>query len=300
MTIDRELWAKALTIYDHARYHGEDLSRQKLCDALQISDRLSSQILFAIENKGIIRFEPARIAGTKESILVLPDVHVPFYDELTLQVALEFGKRNNVTKIVLLGDFQDCYKISSFSRIPDRKISFAEELNIGYEILCRIRSAFPDAEILYKEGNHELRTKRYIIENAPELSDLLEDLLPEKLHLKDLKIDYMVNHFQIGKLWFYHGHEIPCRGSNAEHICNIVFRHTNDHAICGHWHRKQDKSFKKISGEFYGVHVVGGLFGPQDYSPINQWTNGFAHVEIDEAGNFCVHNFHVINGEIFT
>ena len=69
--------------------------------------------------------------------------------------------------------------------------------------------------------------------------------------------------------------------------------------MVGHYHRRQEKIFKKISGERYWVGALGYLGGPQDYAPLNQWSQGYAIVDFDESGRFHPHLFEIVEGRSY-
>ena len=142
------------------------------------------------------------------------------------------------------------------------------------------------------------RLQKYIWDNAPQLTELVRNLLPEKLGLKELNIEFHETPFRIGKLWHLHGHERGRGGYNAEYITNVMWKYIHDNFIVAHWHRRQEKIFKSISGKTYYGGVVGCLCQDMDYAILNNWTKGFALVYYDTNGFFNVKLYDIIDGYV--
>ncbi len=292
--IDKNLWQKAYCILKKQK-----VGRNKLKELLGVSEKTAEFLLNAYNNKSILSFNPDILeVKTKEIVAFLSDIHIPYEDKLNLDIAIEYIRDIKPTKIILGGDIVDFYKISKFINNPKQRNVF-EEINITKNFLYKIRNLFSDAEIIYLEGNHERRLETYIISNAKELYELLENILQEKLELEKLNIQYVKQPFAIGKLWYMHGHEVNCKNSNAEYITNIVWKKVHNNFICGHWHRTQDKTWKNINGKYYGGYVTGCLCENLDYAIINNWNNGFAIIKYDTNGFYNVENKKIIDGKIF-
>lgn len=294
MQIDKSLWQKAYYILKK-----EKIGKYKLKELLDISEKTAEFLINAFENKDILTFNPDVFEiNTKEIIVYLSDIHIPFENKLSVDTAIDYIKEINPNKIILGGDVLDFYQISNFLKNPKER-NVIDEIKHTKEFLYKIRNLFCDAEIIYLEGNHEQRLERYIINNAKELYEVLENILQEKLELDKLKIQYIKQPFAIGKLWFMHGHEVNCKSANAEYITNIIWKKVHNNFICGHWHRTQDKTWKNINGKYYGGYVVGCLCKDLDYALINNWNNGFAIIKYDANGYYNIENKKIIEGNIY-
>ena len=298
MKLSREIWNRAITLEREFIRRGEEISRLKIQDSFQISQAEAQHIIFALNNKDIIKSNPDVFQADGQRLLIMSDIHFPFQDDLALHSMLDFSFEYRPDIIVLLGDIIDFYQISTFVKNPAKKSVKAEILETK-KFLTELRYHFPDARIIYKTGNHEDRLEKYIFQNAKEIHDLISELLPNELGLKDLKIEYMSEPFAIGKLWFLHGHEKPGGAYNPEYICNVIWQYVHDHFIVGHFHRKQQKTFKNISGETFWTGALGYLAGQMDYAILNKWTQGFCTVDYSSNGHFRATNREILNGEIF-
>jgi predicted phosphodiesterase len=228
-------------------------------------------------------------------ILVLSDVHYPYHDKDALWTAIEYGKAQRCDSIIFLGDFLDCYQISKYGKDP-RKRSLGDELDGGRELLRELTKGFRNK--YYYIGNHEARLQHYLENRAPQLVGLRGTTLGEQLDLARNKITLLDAPVHFGKLLFLHGHELAGRGGVNVH--DTLWRQLHTHAICGHFHRSMSKTYRTYEGQRYWCGSVGFLGGPQDYCPVNQWTTGFATVEIDNAsGQFRAKLHEIHETEVF-
>lgn len=298
MQIDKNLWFRTITLEREFSRRGESISRGKLQDALQIPQAQAQDLIFALENKDVIRATPDTFEADGERALILADVHIPFQDKLCVDAIMEYGLEYKPTTIIIDGDLIDFYQISRFVKNPQKK-STSTEIEETKKFLTEMRHNFPDAKILYKSGNHEDRLEHYICQSATQIYDLVSDLLPVKLNLAGLNIQYLTEPFAVGKLWVLHGHEKPGGSYNPEYVCNVMWKYIHDHFIVGHFHRKQQKTFKNISGHTFWTGSLGYCAGAMDYAILNQWTQGFCTVDFSRDGNFRAYNHEISDGEIF-
>jgi len=301
MKLTRQLWLLANEVFKkHLSLEGHPISREKLAEALQVSTSQARGILYSIENKDIISCDPREISAVNETELLMADTHLPFHDELAIQTMFDYieEKKIHPTIVTILGDLMDFYKISRFPKDPNKK-SVKTELKMGKQFLIDLRNRFPDAKIYFYMGNHEVRMQHYIWKNAGEISDLLDNILPIQLGLKEMKIEFIDAPFAIGKLWHLHGHEKGRGSYNPEYITNVIWKVVHDNFIVGHYHRSQRKIFKAITQRAYVGAAVGCLCNDLDYSLLNQWSRGFAIIDYDLNGDFRLRLKDIVNGVVY-
>ena len=96
-----------------------------------------------------------------KSIMFINDIHVPYQRDDLLQIIAKH--KEEITHLCIIGDFLDCYSISSFSKI--RQTTLKEEVLTGYEVLKQIRKILNNNQkIIMLKGNHEDRWRK-VIEN---------------------------------------------------------------------------------------------------------------------------------------
>lgn len=232
------------------------------------------------------------------SILILNDTHVPFHDNKAIDCAFEYGVKNNIDTIYLNGDNFDYYGESKFDKDlrQNRLESDYEKYN---DFLYDLRCTFPDADIYFKVGNHELRYYKTLM-RSPQLAHLLgvghfqfeEVFCFTELGIKIIH-DYQI--FRVGDTNIIHGHEVRGGGMFVARWLALKFF---ENTICGHFH-KTDHYSKVLTGEkcldFDSIGCLCDLH--PKYMPINEWNHGFGHL-IKRGQNTEFYNKKIINGII--
>jgi len=287
--VDRSIVGKAIdaTFLVLEVLHSKDQAIEAIFDSIKLPDPekyLSSDLSYKIE--GVAR------------IGVLADVHIPFFDKESLIAALKFFKRNDITHLVLLGDFVDFYAISFWEKEPSRR-NLKNELEIAKQMLSALRQLFDKEEIIYVEGNHERRWIRYIEQKAPELYGI-EDLdFKRILRLDDHGIKYICDgtYIEAGHLYMIHGHEY--RSYASINIAVSYLRKSFRNIMLGHFHQSQEYIQRRLDGGIEGAWVVGCMCDLRpSYMPNTNWTHGFAMVDVNSDGTFIVLNKKVYSGNI--
>lgn len=182
------------------------------------------------------------MASIKEYIIVIPDVHVPYHDKDAWRLALKVVAEYEPTEVVIIGDFLDCYCVSSHLKTPStvvtnkgrrqlRRDSLESEIAAGRKALTQLRNAAGDAKITYCEGNHEYRLTRYLAERAPAMLPFGQ--MKTLLNLQELDIDWIPyrQSYSVGKMDFTH--DVGRAGVNAarqsllDYGGNLTFGHTH-------------------------------------------------------------------------
>lgn len=304
MKITSAQWNLALTLNKEFENRGEILTREKLAELLQISEGAARDIRFALENIDIIRMQPDKIILDGERVeLDLFDLHIPYHDRLAIEAALSYAEsKYKITDINIMGDGVDFYQISIFVKMKPQKKSVKEEMKAAKDFLSDLIKRFPGVRIKWKEGNHEYRLNKYIIQNAPEIADMIEDLMTRQMGFEELGVDYIIDPFKIGKLWHLHGHEFPS-GGGVQKVCDKVWNFVPDHFTVGHFHRTDSGTKTHVDSSInYNLNSVGWLgshSAVEEYAKVNKYNQGFAIVEYSQNGNFVFHNKRILCGEVF-
>jgi predicted phosphodiesterase len=268
------------------------------------------------------KFDNSPFILSAKKIGLIYDVHIPFHDRDALYMALSWLKAQDIDCLVLGGDIIDCYSLSRFEKDINHR-SFWDEIKMLTDFLDDLRDNFPDQGIIYRLGNHDHRFKRYLLQQARELStpittidylikQKIEKCTHEKCDLdcpdcgglkwivtnKDRGVKVVGDRRPIhaGKLDIIHGHETMA--SNPVSPARGFMLKRKVSTIGGHFHRSSKQTSKDARGSVQGSWSVGCLcdLTPQ-YMPENEWSHGFAMVEI-EGDMFTVHNKEIINGRV--
>ena len=158
-------------------------------------------------------------------MVVAGDFQIPFHDQDALTLLELFLRHEKPDWLILGGDFQDFWEISSFDLTPRTGKEFIEEIKIGKKILKSFRRILPHARITWIEGNHEFHLRKYLIHKARELYGLPGLSVPELFGLKDLNIEYVACHplaskftdnfIQVGNLYVGHWDTVAKDGGYA-------------------------------------------------------------------------------------
>lgn len=232
-------------------------------------------------------------------MLVLSDIHFPYHDALSLMLSLREGKKMEIDSILLNGDILDFYQLSKFSK-DHRKPSIRAELDIFRYFIDQLKQRFPDAEIYYKEGNHEVRLSRWIQHNAQMFDGMFD--MSQIVQWNDHGIKYLKDNIGVkfGSLNIVHGHEIRA-GMGVVNIARTYYMKAQANLLFGHWHQNQEYITRTMDGKIQGAWAQGCLCKlDAEYTyGINQWVHGFSIVDrVNDEGDFRVKLYKIINGEL--
>lgn len=234
-----------------------------------------------------------------KNVLFLSDIHIPYQDDMGLNLAIQFGLDKKVDCIWLNGDIMDMYGASDHEKLPDHAL-IHEEFEVMHDFLSQLRKLFPKAQIYYKEGNHERRWTRLLMRKAQELIGMKEFELNIILKLEELKIHWIPNEtlVKFGDLNVIHGNEF--KGGGGVNPARALYLKAKTNIIAGDKHKTQDVIENTLDNQAITVHCVGCLcdLNPK-YIPFGHtiWNLGFAHVTIKNNKAF-VKNYRIHNNQI--
>lgn len=241
-------------------------------------------------------FEPFILKHKR--ILGLFDIHAPYHSISAITAALDYAKKEKPDAVVLGGDFFDFHGLSKYMTDP-RKKNFAEELEIGCQLLTAIQKA-TNCKIYYKYGNHDERYQHYLWMKAGELNGV-EDFKLETIISKRVSGITFIGDKRImkaGELNIVHGHEFASSIISPVNIARGLYLRAKANSICGHHHMSSEHTEQDINGKIVTTWSVGCLseLHPQ-YMPINSWNHGFCIIDVD-GKNFEVRNKRIWKGKI--
>jgi len=193
--------------------------------------------------------------------LLLPDMHVPYQDRRAWRLVMQVASALQVAWVTILGDFLDCYALSSHSKDPARAArgTLLHEAAEGRRVLRELELKVPagtlphvGARRKFLFGNHEVRLERYVQDNAPALKGVtsIDALLQLTKH--GWAVTPYKQHTRSGKL--YQTHDVGKSGpGSAQHAVN-VFQHN---VVVGHTHHFEHV----IEGNAEGVPHMGLTLG---------------------------------------
>ena len=189
---DLNIWevvAHTVNTWEQAQADKES-GEPKIVTLHQVKARMQRKLIEQLKPPSEIILNPPRgetgsPKGMKK-VLFVPDTqhgHIwneeftqlePLHDRKALDCVIQLANDWKPDVIVLLGDMLDLAQWSlKFPRPPTVRQTTQVTLNELYYDLCRFRNACPDAEMIWLEGNHEIRIQK-----------ALQDLMPEALTLR--------------------------------------------------------------------------------------------------------------------
>lgn len=232
--------------------------------------------------------------------LILSDIHAPYHDRNTIELAVAEAKRRGVVGVILNGDTLDSHEISRHDKDPSAP-RYVEEVEIGKKLLAWVRNQLPRARLVLKEGNHEERLGAYIIGRAPALFGLEGIDLPSLLHMRDYGAEWVTGRrvIALGKLNVIHGHEFPGGCTSPVNPARGLYLKARSVAVCGHHHQTSEHHARNIRGHAEAAWSLGcACFLSPKYMPLNNWNHGFALAEVAADGSFAVSNKRVFGGKM--
>lgn len=156
-------------------------------------------------------------------VLIVPDCHAPFHSVDGWELMLDVARDLKPERIVVMGDFLDCYSVSRHSKDPARQSNLDGEIAVARGLLDEL-DALGATEKDFLEGNHEFRLVRYMEERAPELHGLLE--IPKLLRLEERGWRWTPYRQDIRHGKMHYVHDVGYAGRYAVHRTLDAFQHS--------------------------------------------------------------------------
>jgi len=142
--------------------------------------------------------------------LILPDIQYPYHDKLALSKLLQVAKDIQPDTILQIGDGIDFPTVSRWAK--DTALEYApilQEHIDGFKgLLTDFREACPNSDMIWLEGNHDLRLKQFVTTYAPALGSLRALEIENLFGLAELGVKYRKGPLRVGtNTYAVHGHE---------------------------------------------------------------------------------------------
>jgi predicted phosphodiesterase len=238
-----------------------------------------------------------------QRVLRLSDIHYPFHDVRAMEAVMEYGMRMDPTILLLAGDICDLPDFSAHPKVNQAQFLEDEMLTIASE-LEQFRLAFPKARIIWMEGNHEQRLKKYVMRKAPELMGMpgmdVPGVVcsfggPKAMHRVEWVDDCRT--VRTGKMSHLHGHEY--RGGGGVKPARSLYLKAGQSTTIGHFHKTDDYTKVQLDGTRVECLVTGCLstLNP-DWMRKTEWNHGMSVFHVDSDGGFEAHNHRIIDGKV--
>lgn len=224
---------------------------------------------------------PYYVPESVSKMLLLYDLHIPYHDKESIEIALEYGYNKGVDAILFGGDALDMYQVSRFTKLPDAP-SIQDEIDMFHELVVDIKKNFMGIKIYFMIGNHEARWNNYLFSNAPMIGSMRCTQLEEALECENYGITFINEKRNVvfSGANLIHGHEYE-GWSNPVSPARGFFLKAGGCVIGGHYHTTTEHEGRTIDDRLIGAWSVGCLcdLNPT-YRPkvFNKWNNGFGYI----------------------
>lgn len=225
-------------------------------------------------------------------VVVASDIHIPFQDDEAVDAFIKYCTKTKPEVVVLNGDVMDMFKLSRFTKGEGRNPY--EEINACRGLLFRLRKACPKAKIYYIIGNHETRLERFILEKAPELECLLEDVFTI-LKVEDYKVEGCGRLIVNDNFKFYHGRLL---GNKTGLSAIKELENSYMSGASGHCHKLAKYITRKAGRKFVWLETGCLCSMNPEYMIDPDWQQGFGVVEFRDGKLHKCEILEIENGEI--
>lgn len=301
------------------------MSKTKSAEATQRVSQLEgllNKAMLEIESLRTSKFNLSRVAkpvarkNKSHFLVAMPDTHGCFVDNPACLAALEDVKRLQPSIIVLLGDHVDCggflAEHQTLGYVAESDYSYQDDVNAANQFLDALAAAAPNAQIVYLEGNHEIRIERWIMtqrmrnkKDAEFLRNLVGPRTVLSLDKRNIRwVARGLKHdgigvpgvIKIGKCYFTHGSYTgtSCARKHLERFGgNVVF---------GHVHSAHDYQTRTVSEERIGAWSPGCLCEQQPlymHTNPSSWVHGYHLQIVQHDESFLPVNVPIIAGRSY-
>lgn len=273
---------------------------QKYSDPIERNTTYSPTNPFGVPESFEEERQPFVLPKANNNILILSDFHIPYHNIKAINAAIRYGVSEKVNTVFINGDLIDFHSYSRFLKDPSKR-SAKQEMEAARKMLEVLRKNFPNAQIYYHLGNHDIRYENWL-KAHPELFEDDYYHLESRLGLIDLRI-YQIDDKTItkaGKLSIHHGHYIFRSSSSPVSPARTLLLRAKQSMICGHTHKISEATTTNLDSDIYSTWSSGCLCELlPDYSPMaNDNAHGFAHARINSDGSFSIKNMRIYQGKI--
>lgn len=206
-------------------------------------------------------------------IFVASDLHFPYQDNKAIECFLKEIENKKPDIIVLNGDLLDFYRLSRFTKDPSGKDP-AEEIEMCREFLHRLRN-ITQAPVYYTIGNHETRLEKYILDQAPMIACLMDNVF-QVIKTDDINIIGCSRLTINDNFVFEHGTRLGSK-TGLSAIKELEAHYLS--GATGHTHRLARYSTRKSGKRFTWLETGCLCDLSPEYMVDPDWEQGFGIVE---------------------
>jgi predicted phosphodiesterase len=230
--------------------------------------------------------------------LILSDAHIPYHDEGAVNAALDYGDGFNPTHVLLNGDIADFFALSRWQTDPTRR-NLSKEIGDLDDFLHHLAARYPKAQIIYRNGNHELRWRDYVWRRCEAMAGIVQhwskNLTPPRTTFYE--DDELLT---FNRLCIVHGHEFGKGSPILVNPARSFWLRSTECVLGGHHHRTSQHEERSMLDRQIASYSTGCLcqLTPR-YERVNRWNHGFATLEAEKGGDWDIRNLKIIKGKVY-
>ncbi len=241
---------------------------------------------------------------TPKSILAFGDVHFPVHDPIAVRTMLRFAQAVKPESVVCVGDYYDCWSVSSHPKEPERMATGAlqAEFDAGAKLwadLCKVAK-----EVHFILGNHENRIARHVLNNAglyglKAMSWKVLAQLPDKV-----RVHPYGTRLSIGDFSFEHGDKVGGKYGTKFAANWQLEKRGMRNSVFGHTHRSEMRYRTVYDTEGLAKTCVAINQGhlsdtaQQTYAYEPDWQQGFTYLEKGSSDSYQAHPMVIKDGSV--
>jgi len=260
---------------------------------LRSGKKMHVQLLDNYPEPELHELDPYQIPTGNTKCGLISDIHFPKQCNETIDMALNRFAKEGVDTIILNGDLLDNPTFGKFPVDPNYRSRVGHWFDQTEYFLESLREAFPNALILFAEGNHDAWYRRWLWNHAKNIAADGYYNLQERLHLIDYNIKFIpeIQLIRLADYFIFHGHQ-HAKGGALDTVAKRLVTKLNSNCIIGHMHYASSFSTTNIMGDNCAtVHVLGAASTLKpSYMPFGgKSRKGYAYIEV--INGVCqVHN----------
>ena len=247
-------------------------------------------------------YKPVILDSKYNNIGILSDFHIPNHRIEPIEVAVKYLQKKKINCLILNGDILDNTPFSRHGGERPTPENVNDWFNMTESFFEWLRDGFPGVEIIWTEGNHDYWYRRWMLEHAAQLSKDKYFSLQERLHIDDYQIKFIhqATFLKAGHLNIMHGHQLSGKFGIGVSPARTVYGKAKKSVIIGHVHVSDTYTDNNLDREIATCFTTGCLCTlTPDYNPIGgKACHGFAHLTIENDGQFNLDNLRIHNGKI--
>lgn len=228
-----------------------------------------------------------------KDFLIVPDLQIPHNDKKFTNRLVQLIYDLEPHGVVFIGDNVDCTAPAVWNKGTAEEFAgtLQAEFDEWFTLGKSIRADY-DGFIGVHMGNHEKRVEKYLRDKAPALQSLESLKLENLMHLDELGMVRLPDHYDIAPGWVTH------HGDNAS-LSDIAGRTAGNYAakigksvIIGHTHRAgitaESYGYNSRLRTRYGMEVGHGMdLRKAGYTNgVANWQKAFGYLEVWDRGRY--------------